>query len=379
MRKITYRNVLSEAGISTADIERRTAECFETIFRGPDKFYFEAGPDMAYIEDTGNLDVRTEGMSYGMMMCVQMGKKAEFDRLWKWVHTYMYMREGKNSGYFAWSVSPKGVPNSTGPAPDGEEYFAMALFFASHRWGDGDGIFDYSGWGRRILRTCLHKEDSGEGRNMWDPDNHLIRFVPEQDFSDPSYHLPHFYELFSLLADREDRDFWRKAAEASRAYLQRACHPVTGLSAEYAHFDGAPFADMQNVFGRHDWHYSDAYRTVANIAMDYCWFGSARGERWQAEIAERIRKFFLETVAHNPSGVYTVDGTELEGKALHPVAITAVLAESAVASPSPLGGRALECVQEFWETPMRTGERRYYDNCLYMFALLALGGNYRIY
>lgn len=379
MKKIVYRNVLAEAGVSGADLEKRTWECFEAIFHGPDRFYFEAGPDIAYIEDTGNLDARTEGMSYGMMMCVQLDRKEEFDRLWKWVMTYMYMTEGENSGYFAWSVSPEGVPNSHGPAPDGEEYFAMALFFASHRWGDGEGIFDYSCWGRRILRTCLHKEDSGRGRNMWDRENHLIRFVPELDFTDPSYHLPHFYELFSLLADPADRDFWKKAAGASRSYLRRACHPVTGLSAEYATFDGEPFTGMRDVFGRHDWHYSDAYRTVANIAMDYCWFGAARGESWQKEIAGKVRKFFLETVAEAPRGIYTVDGTALEGKALHPVAITATLAQSALASDVPLSDGALRCVRDFWETPLRTGERRYYDNCLYMFALLALGGNYRIY
>ena len=31
-----------------------------------------------YMEDTGNHDVRTEGMSYGMMVCVQMNRKQEF-------------------------------------------------------------------------------------------------------------------------------------------------------------------------------------------------------------------------------------------------------------------------------------------------------------
>ena len=36
---------------------------------------------MAYVEDTGNHDVRTEGMSYAMMVCVQMNRKEEFDRL----------------------------------------------------------------------------------------------------------------------------------------------------------------------------------------------------------------------------------------------------------------------------------------------------------
>lgn len=83
---------------------------------------------MGYIVDTGNNDVRTEGMSYGMMMAVQMNRKDIFDRLWLFSKTYMHQSEGKFQGYFAWSVSISGVKNSEGPAPDGEEYFAMALF-----------------------------------------------------------------------------------------------------------------------------------------------------------------------------------------------------------------------------------------------------------
>lgn len=165
---------------------------------------------MAYIEDTGNHDARTEGMSYGMMMCVQMDRKEEFDRLWKWAKTYMYLEEGENAGYFAWSVQLDGTKNSFGAAPDGEEFFAMALFFAAHRWGDGEGIFNYSREAKELLHTCIHKGENGEGgRAMWDASNHLIRFITDVDFSDPSYHLPHFYELFALWAKEEDRAFFK--------------------------------------------------------------------------------------------------------------------------------------------------------------------------
>ena len=379
MKTLQYRNIFAEAGFDQTEIEERIRSCFHEIFYGPDRFYHEVGTDMAYIEDTGNHDVRTEGMSYGMMMCVQMDRKAEFDRLWKWAKTYMYMTDGPNSGYFAWSVSPEGVLNANGPAPDGEDYFAMALFFAAHRWGDGEEIFYYSREARSLLRTCIHKEDYGPGRNMWDRGNRLIRFVPEYDFTDPSYHLPHFYELFSQWVDEEDREFWKEAATASRAFLQKACHPETGLSAEYAAFDGTPFSEFQNIFGRHDWHYSDAYRTIANIAMDYAWFGKDQRDNWHTEIAEKLQSFFCETVAEHPRGIYCIDGTVLEGTALHPVAITATNAQAALASKEPLSGNALRCVREFWDTPMRRGDRRYYDNCLYMFAILALSGNYRIY
>lgn len=139
-----YRNVFEEAGCQSREIEERLEQIFQTMFYGKEdeRVYHPAGCDMGYLTDTGNHDVRTEGMSYGMMMCVQMNKKEEFDRIWKWTKTYMYLEDGVNKGYFAWSCALDGSKNAYGPAPDGEEYFAMALFFASHRWGDGEGIYN---------------------------------------------------------------------------------------------------------------------------------------------------------------------------------------------------------------------------------------------
>ncbi len=374
----TYRNVFAEAGYDKETIEKRKNEIFHTLFYGAEseRIYHPVGDDMAYIEDTGNHDARTEGMSYGMMMCVQMDRKEEFDRLWKWAKTYMYLEEGENAGYFAWSVQPDGTKNSFGAAPDGEEFFAMALFFAAHRWGDGEGIFNYSREAKELLHTCIHKGENGEGgRAMWDASNHLIRFITDVDFSDPSYHLPHFYELFALWAKEEDRAFFKEAAEASRNYLKRACHPVTGLSVEYAEFDGTPYQPVLDQWGgRHDWYYSDAYRTIANIALDYEWFAK---DEWESENVDRFLNFFCDTVQEKDrDGIFLTDGTILEGKALHPVAMTAVNAQAALASDQK---NAFLCVHRFWETPLRTGDRRYYDNCLYFFAYLALSGNYRIY
>ena len=169
-----YRNVFAEYGYSEEEIEKRVQETFETIFHGSEeeRFYHEAGEDMGFMEDTGNHDARTEGMSYGMMVCVQLDKKEEFDRLWKWTRTYMYMDEGPGKNYFAWSCALDGTRNADGPAPDGEEYFAMALFFASRRWGDGEGIFNYSREAKAILHECVHKGEPGHpGDPMWEPSN----------------------------------------------------------------------------------------------------------------------------------------------------------------------------------------------------------------
>ena len=103
------------------------------------------------------------------------------------------------------SANLDGTRRAQGPACDGEEYFALALFFAGRQWGEGPAPLDYSSQARTILRECLHKGEAGEGDPMWDPANHLIKFVPETPWTDPSYHLPHFYELFALWADEADR------------------------------------------------------------------------------------------------------------------------------------------------------------------------------
>ena len=373
----TYRNVFKEIGKSDAEIDKKLEDAIREFFHGEDSFYHETDDGMGYLEDTGNHDARTEGMSYGMMMCVQMDMKEEFDRIWKWAKKYMYMEDGENEGYFAWSCGTDGKKNSFGPAPDGEEFFAMSLFFASHRWGSADGIFDYDSQARAILRACLHKGESGRpGKAMWNRDNALVLFVPGSPFSDPSYHLPHFYELFAEWADEDDRLFWKKAAAASRDYLVTACHGRTGLSSEYANFDGSP-VDKELPWGNFGSFFSDAYRTAANIALDAEWFGDDRG---QLDVPLRMMRFFgteLEAVRC----AYKIDGTPLDRTVLHPLGLLSTIAQGALAVPyaSEGFGIASRWVESFWRQPLRKGERRYYDNCLYIFALLALSGRYRIW
>ena len=65
-----YRNVFAELGYAQAGIDARIENTFHTIFYGDEahRFYHPTGPGLAYIEDTGNHDVRTEGMSYGLSL-----------------------------------------------------------------------------------------------------------------------------------------------------------------------------------------------------------------------------------------------------------------------------------------------------------------------
>src|SRR5437762_6649752 len=110
--------------------------------------------------------------------------------------------------YRALPCKTDGTPNEETPAPDGEEYFAMALLFAGNRWPGGHGIYDYHAEANRLLTAMVHRDiKSGPtkfGERKVGPEVSLeygmILFVPgimPQPFTDPSYHLPAFYELWS--------------------------------------------------------------------------------------------------------------------------------------------------------------------------------------
>ena len=137
-----YRNLFVEAGHTPQEVDARIARAWEQLFRGDEKtqrLYFPSGANengpLAYIPDIQHTDVRSEGMSYGMMIAVQLDRKAEFDALWNWSMTHMYQKDPKHPtyGFFSWQLNYDGTVISELPAPDGEEYYVMALYFAAKR------------------------------------------------------------------------------------------------------------------------------------------------------------------------------------------------------------------------------------------------------
>ena len=161
LHNIEYHNLFTELlGKSNKEVKDKINTAWGHLFYGDNdmqRVYYPVDDDMAYIMDIGNGDVRSEGMSYGMMIAVQLDKKEEFDRLWKWAKTYMYQDNGPYKGYFAWHCTSDGEKIHENPASDGEEWFVTALFFAEARWGNGKGIYNYSEEANKIL--CYIKID----------------------------------------------------------------------------------------------------------------------------------------------------------------------------------------------------------------------------
>jgi oligosaccharide reducing-end xylanase len=374
-----YRNLFKEyLGKTDAEIDARVQGAWRQLFAGNpegESLYYPVAGGMAYVPDINNHDVRTEGLSYGMMIAVQLNRQEEFNRLWKFAKHYMYYEAGPLRGYFAWHTAYDGRRLSAGPAPDGEEWFVMALFFASHRWGDGEGIFHYSREAQSLLRTMIHKhEEPGRGAitAMFDPVEKQIVFTPHPPgsaFTDPSYHLPAFTTLWARwAADPADRVFLAEVTRISRALFQQSAHPKTGLMPDYSHFDGKP---RSAPWGNHDEFRYDAWRTLGNPALDWSWW---RADPWQVAQANRVLTF-LAAQGPNVPDRYKIDGTPVS-TSYNTEGLMAMAAVAALAADREIGQ---PWVKHLWDMPMPKGRLRYYDGLLTMLALLQVSGNYRVY
>ncbi len=366
----SYRNLFQELGHTEGEIDAKVEEAWQKFFYGTEeeRIYYPVEPDMAYIYTADTNDVRSEGMSYGMMICVQMDKQDEFDRLWKWATTYMRHDSGEFKDYFAWQCSSSGSKMSNTPAPDGEEYFATALLFASARWGDGEGIYNYSEEAQKLLDAMrYHTNGSVTVNSIFKAEYMMPVFCPvgsAMEHTDTSYHLPAFYEVWAL-CDEEHSDFWIKAAEASRQHFKDATNETTGLGPDYANYDGSATG------GNHADFRFDAWRIAANIACDYAWWGK---DTWATTHADRIQSFFAKQGVEEYGNQWSLDGTMLDKD--HSPGLVAMNATAGLAASDK---QAWAFLENFWNISPTTGTYRYYDGCLYMMGLLHCSGKFRAY
>jgi oligosaccharide reducing-end xylanase len=295
-------------------------------------YYNGPGMDESYVLDTGNNDVRTEGMSYGMMTAVQLGKQTEFDRLWAWVKNHM---ASGTTGEIAWHCSTNGSKLSNGGAPDGEEYMATALIFAHNRWGDSSGRFNYATEAQWVLDLTRTR--------YFEPNSHIVRFVSSANYTDGSYVLPAFYQVWACF-DTANAAFWNEAVTAAREFFQAAADSG-GVIPDHSSFTG----QAQGGAG------SDAKRCVMNIMMDANFFAV---DPWQ-------------TMTYAPAYGNTMrNGGDNSGAQL---SCNALLGFGLPAST----GKTF--VDRIWSARIPTGTYRYYDGTLYMLGLLHVSGSFKLY
>ncbi|QQE77891.1 glycosyl hydrolase family 8 [Alicyclobacillus sp. SO9] len=367
-------NMFAQTGYSQTAIHQKIKAAWNQLFHGnknTQTVYYQMTPTMAYIEDIGNADVRTEGMGYGMMIAVELGHKKAFDSLWNYAKTYMQHKSGPEKYYFSWHTKPNGTVLDTGVAPDGDQWITAALLFASARFGNGGGIYNYKHQARLILHAMWHDSAIG-GVNMFSHKYYLPTFSPPGSvgFTDPSYALPAFYRVFAA-ADPADRVLWDKAYFASQRLLQNAANPKTGLAPDYSTFTGKPYAPSWGP--QHKYFEFDAWRAIANANVDAAWFGP---KPWEVRYSNTIEKFFNSQGINSYGNNYALNGTELSTSSGHSTGLVAMNASSAIAARQPL---KYEFVKSLWNQSIPSGHWRYYDGMLYMLGLLYDSGEFKVW
>ena len=350
------------------------------------RVYYELPQDrsMAFIWTTDSNDVRSEGMSYGMMIALQMNMQQQFNALWKFAKTFMQFPQNSATtswrGNFRWQGTVNtsngnnwqvNFPQDAGPAPDGDEYFAAALYLADRRWGSNGGV-NYQQEADTISHAMLANTAAGNNTPLINAAHNLVVFYPnaQNQFTDPSYNLPAFYELYALDGPAGDAARWNTIADASRRLLVNSANANTGLHPDYANFNGTPNAGGSN----HNQFRFDAWRVIMNMAVDYAWFDS-RDARWTTQ-ANKYHAFFGDKLNADKSNVtnqvYNLDGSGASDG--NSTALTSTLGSGAIASTAP---NRLDFINAAWTVYQQSGQYRYYQESVYILGLLATSGHYQ--
>lgn len=372
-------------GKSEAEVEARLQQVWNHFFTpadlaryeapGETSVYYETADGLAFIMDTGNNDVRSEGMSYGMMLSVQLDHRKEFDKLWGWAKKYMAYAPGSAwDGYFCWQCRPDGTKLGGSNASDGEAYFVTALFLAAERWGEPR----YADEANAILTKVMNKDGERTGvYNLYNKENGLITFVPDRmghGFTDPSYQLPAFLDKWAQVASA-DRPFWERAATEARRHLIASAHPETGLYPDYSEYDGRAYRWPHAGYDTSIYMY-DAIRCAMNVGMDYYLWGKDKAN--QTEVMARLLTFFRRDGFRHAH--FALDGSDAFGEYTQGMAgANAVGAVALADSDSPEHRElAREYVQRLWDAQPPTGKFRYYEGLVYFLSMLHVSGHFAL-
>ena len=355
-------------GKTDKDIQDKLDELWNHYFGGQnDKTVYYEDNDGGYIVDINNNDIRSEGMSYGMMISVQTNHREQFDKLWSWAKKHMWNDPSKGgSGYFAWQANRDGSVRDWGNAPDGEIYFMMSLLFAAHRWNDEGYMKD----AQSILKACW----KGNGQSLYSEQSFIATFQPSDGnntWGDASYSLPAFVDLFSRWSTTNN-DKWKKATSATRDHIYNSANPQSGLCSDYSNFDGTPhyaFSDNSTKYA------FDAIRCPMNYGMDSYLFGVDM-ER-QTKIAKVITDFFERDGYRH--GHFNWDGTSGYGDFTIGQAGANAVATYALLEEESYKDLVKKVLQKAWDSKPIVGSQRYYDGLVHYLAMLHLTGNFKIW
>jgi oligosaccharide reducing-end xylanase len=351
---------------SEVEIATKIEAAFQQLFYGTSDdlkdeqviFYQEqTAKDRSLIRDVLHDDVRTEGIGLAMLITVQLGKRDEFDQLWRYSKAVLQHDSGWAKGFFS-SFCDEDLAE---PCLDsyGMQQFVLALMLADTRWHSSTEM-PYAK--DAILLLDLFQNGIGD---TFDKATYLVREAPAlalASFTRSSLEMPAAYWYWG---EATGNPFWSNAASAARAHLLASANAKTGLWPMRSEFNAAPARNSPG-YG----YTEEGYRTQLNLALDALWGKSGPD---QVELANRLLDFFESKGMETYGATYSVEGTPiLTTRAQALISVNGALAVAASNS------NRTAFVNAVWEQAIPTGENRYYEGLLYLMSLLTLSGRLQV-
>ena len=203
----------------------------------------------------------------------------------------------------------------------------------------------------------------------------MICFVPgfgANSFSDPSYHLPAFYQLWALWGP-SGRSRLLGEGRRGKPPILLCRRPIerTGLAPDYANFDGTPHSRRLQP---------DVRQTSPTTPGAPSAIGQSIQPGGAAIASAQARSDAIQRFLYSRASTLSLISTRsTAGRSLRAPLNRHGRDDG---SRKPRGERhsgSKGLRRELWGTPVPSGEQRYYDGLLYMISLLHTSGQFRIW
>lgn len=260
--------------------KNRLKSQLEKTWEGYKFFFIE--PDGRVKRPLNQADTVSEAQAYAMLRAVWMDDKETFDLVYRWTEENLSRKERFGDSLLAWHWGRR-EDGSFGvldweTASDADQDYALALIFASRRWG----LPHYLTKAKEVLDDIIDIEtEIGPDR--------LRYLVPgswatkeERFILNPSYFSPASYKIFYKISGNPN---WLELVESSYNLLFRISRKLgeedgVGLIPDWCEIvEGGKVIEAKGFSPHYTW---DAIRVPLRLYLDYHWFSEERAKEYLA-------------------------------------------------------------------------------------------------
>jgi oligosaccharide reducing-end xylanase len=313
----------------------------------------------------------------------------------------------------------------------------MALLFAAHRWGNGNGIYNYQDQANRILSGMrhhpvltetgpfkIHPEDepftNGGGRPLTSPNNTerlqaqtnlaielkgqgktppgngfrpggFPQGTPRPTSAGPMVEEEHNMIRFVPDVGGGNTDasyhlpafyelFARWGSAEDREFWAKAADVSRDMFSRVVGKETGLSPDRNNfdstqILGRDGQPTPFGYDSWRTVSNWSVDYSWWRKDTHETGLSDRIQKFLIGQGISMFADRYTLDGKPLSTR--HSIGMVAATTVGGLAATPGMAEKAF--VEELWRTPVPVGDQRYFDGMLYIMSMLHCSGNFRIW